>query len=172
LETDKGNKYTYNYLVVCPGVSLRWDKIDGAKEALDDPNSPVGSIYRLDYAYKTSKLRENFKGGKAIFTLPTMPIKCGGAPQKIMYLSEETFRKNGVRDRAEISYFTSVGNMFPNCLKYADKLNEIKDQKGINVNYFKVIQKVDKNERKAYFKDAKTGEITSTDYDFLHLVPP
>ena len=59
---------------------MRYDQIEGAKEALDDPSSPVGSIYRLDYAYKACKLRENFKGGKAIFVLPKMPIKCGGAP--------------------------------------------------------------------------------------------
>lgn len=54
IETENGNRYTYDYLVVCPGITLRWDKIEGAKEALDDPNSPVGSIYRLDYAYKAS----------------------------------------------------------------------------------------------------------------------
>jgi hypothetical protein len=114
---------------------LRYDKIEGAKEALDDPNSPVGSIYRLDYAYKASHLRENFRGGKAVFTLPTMPVKCGGAPQKMMYLSEETFRRNGVRDRSQIHFYTSVPNMFPNCLKYADKLIEIKDQKEIDVHF-------------------------------------
>lgn len=102
LITEQGNRYTYDYLVVCPGISLRFDKIDGAREALDDPNSPVGSIYKLDYAYKTARLRENFKGGKAIFTLPVMPIKCGGAPQKIMYLSEETWRNNGIRDKCDI----------------------------------------------------------------------
>ena len=52
--TKEGNRYQYNFLVVCPGVSLRWDKIEGAKEACEDPNSPVASIYRLDYAYKAS----------------------------------------------------------------------------------------------------------------------
>jgi len=159
-------------LVICPGVSLRYDKIEGAKEALEDPNSPVGSIYRLDYAYKTSRLRENFRGGKAIFTLPTMPIKCGGAPQKIMYLSEETWRKNGIRDKCDIQYWSSAGNMFPNCLKYADKLDEIRKQRKIPVNYFHVLKKVDKNSRKAHFTNTKTNEDVVVDYDFLHLVPP
>jgi sulfide:quinone oxidoreductase len=58
-------------------------------------------------------LRENLLGGKAIFTLPTMPIKCGGAPQKIMYLSEATWRKNRNRKDFDISWHTTVGNMFP-----------------------------------------------------------
>jgi len=66
--------------VVATGVELRFDKIEGSLEALEDPAEPVGSIYRLDLAYKTSRMRENWAGGKAIFTLPTMPVKCGGAP--------------------------------------------------------------------------------------------
>lgn len=70
VNTSRGNKITYDYLVLSPGVNLRYDKIEGATEALNDPNSPVGSIYRLDYAYKACNLRQNFKGGKAIFMLP------------------------------------------------------------------------------------------------------
>ena len=93
-----GSKTTYDILVVNPGLSLRFDKIQGAREALEDMNSPVGSMYTLEYAYKTSILRETFRGGNAIFTSPAFPIKCGGAPQKLLYLSEETFRRNGVRD--------------------------------------------------------------------------
>ena len=97
-ETDAGQVYTYDWLVASPGVVLRFDRIQGSIEALADPNSPVGTIYKLEYAYKTSRLREAFKGGKAVFMLPQMPVKCGGGPQKIMYLSDETFRKNGVRE--------------------------------------------------------------------------
>lgn len=54
IETKEGNRYSYNFLVICPGIKLRYDQIEGATEALEDPNSPVGSIYRLDYAYKAS----------------------------------------------------------------------------------------------------------------------
>ena len=80
VETDTGSQIKYDYLVICPGVQLRYDLIPGSAEALEDPNSPVGSIYRLDYAYKASRLRDQFRGGKAVFCLPQMPIKCGGAP--------------------------------------------------------------------------------------------
>ena len=75
---EDGSKLTYEYLVVTPGCSLRFDQIEGSKEAIEDPDCPVGSIYTLNGAYKTSVLRENFKGGKALFILPTLPIKCGG----------------------------------------------------------------------------------------------
>ncbi len=162
---------TYDYLIVAPGVILRFDRIPGSLEALDDPQSPVCSIYRKEYAYKTSQLRENFSGGKAIFSLPTMPIKCGGAPQKIMYLSEETWRKHGVRKDCDIHFYTSVGNMFPNCAKYADKLKVVASQKGINVHYTHTISKVDKDSRKVTFKTASGEEVVES-FDFLHLVPP
>lgn len=72
--TDKGD-YTYDYLVVAPGCKLRYDLIKGAQEALDDPDHPVVSIYREDYAYKTLKHREMFKEGNALFYQPPMPIK-------------------------------------------------------------------------------------------------
>jgi len=75
-----GSTATYDVLVVNPGLQLRYDMIDGAQEALDDPNSPVGSIYYLEGAYKTSVLRDSFRGGNAVFTCPKFPIKCGGAP--------------------------------------------------------------------------------------------
>ncbi len=96
--TKNGDEHTYDYLVACTGVQTRFDLIPGAIEALEDPTCPAGSLYHLPYSYKMCQLREDFKGGQAIFTLPTMPIKCGGAPQKIMYLCEETWRKNGIRD--------------------------------------------------------------------------
>ena len=75
-----GSKTTYDILVVNPGLQLRYDLIDGAQEALDDPDTPVGSMYRLEGAYKTSVMRESFRGGNALFTCPPFPIKCGGAP--------------------------------------------------------------------------------------------
>jgi hypothetical protein len=43
-----------------------------------------------------------------------------------MYLSEDTFRRKGIRDRTEVHWYSTVGVMFPNCLKFSDKLNEIR----------------------------------------------
>ena len=105
--------------------------------------------------------------------LPQMPVKCGGGPQKIMYLSEETFRRNGVRANADIHWYSTVGVMFPNCLKFSDRLNEIRKEKGITTHFFHDLYKIDKDNRKAYFKDTKNpGSEVTVDYDFLHIVPP
>ncbi|EWS72145.1 hypothetical protein TTHERM_000732901 (macronuclear) [Tetrahymena thermophila SB210] len=60
-----------------------------SKEAFDDSNCPACSIYWKDYATKFNQFAQEFKRGKSVFTEPQMPIKCGGAPQKVLYLNEE-----------------------------------------------------------------------------------
>ena len=47
ISLSDGSKVTYDYLVVNPGLSLRFDQIEGAQEALDDPDAPVSSMYTL-----------------------------------------------------------------------------------------------------------------------------
>lgn len=101
-----------------------------------------------------------------------MPIKCYGAPQKIMYLSEETFRRNKVRDQTNVSFYTCVPNFFPLCKDYAEALAPLAASKGIDTYFTQVLTKIDKDSRVATFKNSATGELTEKDYDFLHVVPP
>ena len=63
----------------------------GLKEALGTPG--VGCNYSPLTVNDTWKAIQNFQGGNAIFTVPNTPIKCLGAPQKIMYLAEDYFRQ-------------------------------------------------------------------------------
>ena len=48
--TNKSGKWTYDYLVVAMGNDLRFDLIEGAEDALDDLDSPVGSMYVCLYS--------------------------------------------------------------------------------------------------------------------------
>ena len=89
---------------------------------MDDPNSPVSTMYKAAGAYKTSLMREAFKGGKALFTMPAPPIKCGGAPVKIMFLSEDTFRKNRVRDHTDVLFYAATPVMFPPVKSYNEAI--------------------------------------------------
>ena len=50
----------------------------------------------MKYAEKMSTIGKEFKGGRAIFTEPVAPIKCGGAPQKVLYLWADKWRKLGL----------------------------------------------------------------------------
>ena len=60
-------------------------------EAFETPG--VCSNYHQDYVKKTFPSIQNFKEGNALFTFPNTPIKCAGAPQKIMYITDYHFRQ-------------------------------------------------------------------------------
>ena len=66
-------------------------QIKGLPEGFAHPK--IGSNYSVKTVEKTWKALQDFKEGNAIFTFPNTPVKCAGAPQKIMYLSEAYFRK-------------------------------------------------------------------------------
>lgn len=100
VETSKESKISYEFLVVCPGLQVNWDQVKGLKDAIG--KNGVVSNYDYNYAEKTWEALQSFKSGNALFTMPNTPIKCGGAPQKIMYLAEEYFRKTGIREHAKI----------------------------------------------------------------------
>lgn len=95
-----GTEITYDYLIVCPGIQLDWNKIKGLKETLGKNN--VSSNYNFNSAPYTWEMIKNFKGGIAVFTNPSTPIKCGGAPHKIMYLAVDYWRKKGILDKCDI----------------------------------------------------------------------
>lgn len=171
LTTDKGT-HTYDYLVVTPGLKLRYDLIDGAYEALDDPDHPVTSIYREDYAYKTLRHRERLHSGTALFYQPPMPIKCGGAPQKILYLSESRWREQGRRGNIDVQFYSALKVMFPPCEKYSIALNKVRESLNIPVHYDQELIAVDKNNKQAIFKDVENGDEHGVKYDFLHICPP
>lgn len=72
----------------------------------------------------------------------------------MMYLSEETWRKNGVRGDTDVRFVSSAGNMFPNCPKFSDALKVIAASKGCNPYFGHTVYKVDSGNRKVFFKNA------------------
>ncbi|XP_053398450.1 sulfide:quinone oxidoreductase, mitochondrial-like [Mercenaria mercenaria] len=167
---DNGQKLTYDYLVVALGLQINPDKVDGLVDALE--NDPaVCCNYMKDTVIKTYPAIQNFKGGNAIFTVPNTPIKCGGAPQKIMYLADEYWRNHGVRDKSQILFNTSLDVIF-GVPKYATRLSEIVKRKDIQVNFRRNLTSVDHVKKLATFKQLDHDNEETYNYDFLHAVPP
>ena len=90
---------TYDYLVVAGGIEINWGAIKGLKEALGTKS--VCSNYSFEHVDYTWETIRNLKSGTALFTHPNSPVKCGGAPQKIMHLAEDYFQKSGVSNNNE-----------------------------------------------------------------------
>ncbi|WP_077329705.1 NAD(P)/FAD-dependent oxidoreductase [Virgibacillus siamensis] len=166
--TEEGNKIHYKYLVVCPGLQLDWDQIEGLEGNVGKYGICSNYSYEhVDYTWETIR---NFEGGRAIFTHPNSPIKCGGAPQKIMYLADDAFRDQGIRDKSEVMFQSANASIF-SVKKYADTLNEVIERKNIQANYRKDLVKIDGPNKQATFRDLDTNEEETFDYDMIHAVP-
>ena len=169
LTTKSGKKIDYDFLVVAPGIQIDWDKIEGLVETLG--KNGVCSNYSKEHVESTWEAMKAVKEGKAIFTFPSTPIKCAGAPQKVMYLAEETFRQRGVRDRCEVK-FVSAGQAIFGVQKYRDALEKILERRNIRTAFKYDLFKVDGPNRIAYFKNAESGEILEEKFEMLHVTPP
>ncbi|NNC93994.1 MAG: NAD(P)/FAD-dependent oxidoreductase [Chitinophagales bacterium] len=186
LTTKSSGAITYDILVLSPGVVNKLDDLEGLKEALD--TDFVCSNY-VD-PEKTWRILKNFKGGNALFTQPATPIKCGGAPQKIMYLAEDYLRKTGLRDKSNV-IFATPGSVIFGVEDFALTLNKIIDEKNILLKTFYKPIKIDSSEKKVYFEfsnpnaDIQSLKLNSEinesfsgnnqivmPYEMLHTAPP
>lgn len=168
--TNEGQEINYEYLVVALGIQLNYDQIKGLTDALETPG--VCSNYSPIFVKRTFKSLKNFKEGNALFTFPNTPIKCAGAPQKIMYISEEYFRKHGKRDKANIVYYTSLPVLF-GIKKYADALWEVVKERNITVNLRHNLIEVKPDSKEAVFQNLdKPEESSNVKYEMLHVTPP
>ncbi|NOT80378.1 MAG: NAD(P)/FAD-dependent oxidoreductase [Bacteriovoracaceae bacterium] len=162
----------YDYLVVAPGLRLCWDKIEGLGDNLG--KNGICSVYQADQVNLAREMITNFKKGNALFVMPPVPIKCAGAPQKIMYLAENVFRNNKVRDKITISWATAGKAMF-GIPTFSKPLQELVTQKNIKTYFQHKIIGVDPLKKLAHFEVTDNeGQVTkqSLPYDLLHLVPP
>uniref|UniRef100_A0A8C7EXB7 Sulfide:quinone oxidoreductase, mitochondrial n=1 Tax=Neovison vison TaxID=452646 RepID=A0A8C7EXB7_NEOVI len=170
VRTDSGKEISYKYLIIALGIQLDYEKIKGLPEGFDHPK--IGSNYSVKTVEKTWKALQDFKEGNAIFTFPNTPVKCAGAPQKIMYLSEAYFRKTGKRSKANIIFNTSLGTIF-GVKKYAAALQEIIQERNLTVNYKQNLIEVRADRQEAVFENLdKPGETQVISYEMLHVTPP
>jgi sulfide:quinone oxidoreductase len=169
VKLDGGETIEYGQLVVALGIQLDWGKIKGLEGSLG--KSGIVSNYRYDLVDSTWKALREFRGGNAIFTFPSTPIKCAGAPQKIMYLADDHLRKLGVREKSKV-IFASAGAGIFGVERYAKSLRTIVAKRGIDTMFKHDLVEVRPKSREAVFKKIEGGEEVVVDYELLHVVPP
>ena len=167
-----GETYTYDYLVVCPGLQLDWDKIEGLKDSLG--KNGVCSNYSSDTVEYTWECIKNLQSGTALFTQPPMPIKCAGAPQKIMYLAADRFKKKGILDKFNIEFCNAGPGMF-GVPFFAKALTKVIAEYGITTNFGCNLVAIDGAAKTATFEvadsDGNKEKVTKT-FDMIHVTPP
>ncbi len=204
--TDKGTKVTYDYLIVAAGVKLNYGAIKGLEEAgeayASGDNSKLlkvldsvgaSSIYTADGAEATWANMQKFvadaKSGKkvkGVFSHPNTPIKCGGAPKKIMYLTNARLEEAGARANADLHFYPNGGAMF-GIKDYHDAIVKQFEARGMKWSYNHNLVGVengkatfDKHWKEKGAFDEDLGEYAmvtkhenvTVDFDFLHITPP
>jgi sulfide:quinone oxidoreductase len=168
-----GATVTYDYLVVCPGLTLNWDAVQGLKSALGA--NGVCSNYAPETVNYTWETLKGIKpGAKLLFTQPPLPFKCPGAPQKIAYLAADHLRRSGIRHTCDVRFLTHAPAIF-GVPFYARELVKIAAAHGIVVQYQHNLVEVDGPGRTATFEIVggdKQGTRITLPFDMLHASPP
>lgn len=167
--TSSGEILEYDYLVVAPGLQINWSKIPGLAESLGTRGVCSNYSYEhVDYTWETVK---NFTGGKALFTHPTGAVKCGGAPQKIMWLAEDWWSKQGERSNIDIDFHIALPNLFA-VEKYRKTLENEVAHRNIQCSFEKNLISLDADKKEAVFEDLAGGPEEVVKWDMIHVTPP
>ena len=184
--TENSGEISYDYLVVSPGLIMDPSLIEGLQDAMD--KGVVCSNYTdPKHTWETLK---NFKGGNAVFTQPTTPIKCGGAPQKIAYLAADYFKKTGLTSKTNV-VLSMPGSVIFGVPVIKNTLMEVVNRYGIKFKPSYAPVKIDADKKIITFKnvapeenkcvintDSSLGETLSGEsfiempFDMLHIAPP
>ena len=164
-----GSTVSYGQLVVCPGLQYHWDAVPGLAEAVHSPHG--ASHYEFELAPKAWTLLSGLTSGTAVFTMPSGPIKCGGASQKPMYLACDYWREQGVLDQIRVV----MVQPYPTVFGVAEVDREL-DRKiagyGIELRTDSELVSVDAAGRTATIRDLGSGTEEALQYDVLNAVPP
>lgn len=168
---SSGGLAGYDFLVVCPGIALDWDRLPGAAETLG--RGGVSSNYQFDLAPKTWEFIKGMRSGTAVFTMPSGPIKCAGAPQKIAYLSADWWRQQGVLSSINIVLVLPTPAMF-GVPEFSAVLGQVAARYGIDVRLEHEVVEVNSAARQLSLVNRQGGgdEKSVLSYDMAHLVPP
>jgi sulfide:quinone oxidoreductase len=167
--TSDGARHTYDQLVVCPGIKLDWDAVPGLRAGMG--KNGICSNYSFETVDSTWRALHGFSGGTAVFTMPQTAIKCGGAPQKILYLAEDYIRRKGLRDRSRFLYIAPGATIF-GVDKYRPALEKIIATRGIETLFQHHLVEVSGEAREAIVEDVRTKERRAIPFDLLHVTPP
>lgn len=169
-----GSKLTYDQLVVAPGIKVDLASIKGLPEAVSNADSNVSCIYTFDTVGKVFPTVQRLREGQAIFTQPAGVVKCAGAPQKIMWLALDHWKRAGLykaHDDAspvKVAFATGLPVMF-GVPKYSAALEALRQERGVEGLFGHDLVEVDGNT--AVFARPDGKDKVRRPFDLMHVVP-
>ncbi|KAL4456457.1 hypothetical protein ABPG74_000564 [Tetrahymena malaccensis] len=171
IETNEGVEYSYEHLIIASGLECDYTQIKGAQEALESVECPVGTVYDYNYAQKFNELVQEFGGGKAIFTEPSIPFKNQGSPQSIAYLTEDRINKKGVRQTTNIEFRNESTQLYPQP-KYSQSLERMLNARQIQYVQNSRLVEIKPASQVAVFENIQTKVKEEIRFDLAHIAPP
>eukprot|EP00929_Paragymnodinium_shiwhaense_P099846 TRINITY_DN61742_c0_g1_i1.p1 TRINITY_DN61742_c0_g1~~TRINITY_DN61742_c0_g1_i1.p1 ORF type:complete len:723 (+),score=119.98 TRINITY_DN61742_c0_g1_i1:84-2171(+) len=163
-----GTALHYDVLIVAAGIQSNFHEIKGLEDTLGE--NGVSSIYSYAAAPYLWKTIDQMQGGRMLFTNPSTPVKCGGAPLKIAMLAESRWRSKGIRASMDISYHSGGAVCF-GIPFYSEGLEKMFDERNIGITLNRNLVEVDGPARRAKFR-LPSGEEVVEEFDMLHVTPP
>lgn len=163
LETEKGDNYDYDWLVISTGCRIVPEEVEGM---MDGWREDVFDFYTLEGAVALSKKLKYFDSGKVVLNIAEFPFKCPIAPMEFVFMADWFFQVNGVRDKVEIELVTPIDNIFTKPVA-AKALRAFADKKNIKVTPYFDLAKVNANE-----KTIESHKGDKVGYDLLVAIPP
>ena len=163
LETEKGDSYDYDWLVISTGCRIVPEEVEGM---MDVWGEDVFDFYTLEGAVALRKKLKYFDSGKVVLNIAEFPYKCPIAPIEFVFMADWFFQMNGVRDKVEIEFVTPIDNIFTKPVA-AKALRSFADKKNIKVTPYFDLAKVNGNEKTI---ESHKGEKVG--YDLLVSIPP
>ena len=96
----------FDYLVISLGADL-----ENVELQKDSKGTDVYSFYTLENSIKLRDRLKNFKGGKIVVMVSSLPYKCPGAPFEAAMLISDYYKKKSAN--AEVSIFTPEPQPLP-----------------------------------------------------------
>ena len=172
LVTAGGQRISYDYLVVAVGTQQDWAQIEGMDVQAIGQNGLTSVYPSSKAAVATWATMDAFrkKGGNAVMTLPSTPLKCAGAPLKMTFMLRDRLAQAGTMAGSKIDFYSALHNVFGIKVVNDNVIDRWK-QLGVDLHTTQKLKSIDIGARRATFTSPE-GAATDVTYDFIHVVPP
>lgn len=169
---DDGRRIVYGYLIVCPGLATRWDRIEGLRETLGQYG--VCSIHSAEGAAYAWDCVRRFVGGVALFTQPGMPTRPSNIARSLVHLAADHWQRRITLEHTRIEL--CLGAEAPaNQSVLSSARSEAADEYGIVTHHGQELIAIDGRTRFATFRVTDAGGAIRTvrhRFDMIHVTPP
>ncbi len=157
--TTSGGTFDYDDLILALGAELAPELVPNLADVAHTP-------YSLQGATKLRDALADFRGGRVVVAIASLPYKCPAAPYETALLLDAELARRGVPHQIEI--FTPEGLPLPVAGPAVGKeVKSVLDARGIAFHPKVKLIAVDATNRELTFDDG-----TKTHFDFLVAVPP